>query len=206
MFSKPPPTYAVPKDKELKISLTKTHPWEQRKLGEVATFLNGRAYKQPELLDKGKYTVLRVGNFNTNTQWYFSDLELDDKFYADNGDLLYTWATAFGPHIWHGGKVIYHYHIWKVELSASLEKQFTYQLLEADKANITSNTNGSTMIHVTKGEMEGKNITFPSFYEQAQIGNFLSQLDQTITLHQRKQKESEIGLFPSIFKDIKKLL
>ena len=27
-----------------------TDPWEQRKLGEVATFINGRAYSQPELL------------------------------------------------------------------------------------------------------------------------------------------------------------
>ncbi|WP_311134523.1 restriction endonuclease subunit S, partial [Lactococcus lactis] len=34
--------------------------WEERKLGEVATFLNGRAYKQDELLDSGKYKVLRV--------------------------------------------------------------------------------------------------------------------------------------------------
>ncbi|OZN25015.1 hypothetical protein CFY87_06755 [Actinobacillus seminis] len=72
-----------------------TNAWEQRKLGEVATFLNGRAYKQDELLSKGKYPVLRVGNFNTNDRWYFSDLELPSKFYADNGDLLYTWATIF---------------------------------------------------------------------------------------------------------------
>jgi type I restriction enzyme S subunit len=160
--------------------------WEQRKLGEVATFLNGRAYKQPELLDEGKYTVLRVGNFNTNTKWYYSDLELGDKFYADNGDLLYTWATAFGPHIWQGGKVIYHYHIWKVELSDKLEKQFTYQLLVADKANLTSNTNGSTMIHVTKGEMEGKDVMIPSIDEQTKIGLFLEKLDDLIALHQRK--------------------
>ena len=39
-----------------------TDPWEQCKLGEVATFINGRAYKQNELLDSGKYKVLRVGN------------------------------------------------------------------------------------------------------------------------------------------------
>ena len=34
-----------------------TDPWEQRKLGEVATFINGRAYSQPELLSSGKYKV-----------------------------------------------------------------------------------------------------------------------------------------------------
>lgn len=52
--------------------------------------LNGRAYKQNELLKNGKYPVLRVGNFNTNNNWYYSNLELDSKYYANKGDLLYT--------------------------------------------------------------------------------------------------------------------
>ena len=55
-----------------------TDNWEQRKLGEAVNFLNGRAYKQQELLNLGKYRVLRVGNFNTNDRWYYSDLELDE--------------------------------------------------------------------------------------------------------------------------------
>jgi len=159
--------------------------WEQRKLGEVATFINGRAYSQPELLSVGNYPVLRVGNFYTNDAWYYSDLELPEKYYANRGDLLYTWSATFGPHIWLGDKVIYHYHIWKVELSSCLEKLFTIQLLEKDKANILSTHNGSTMIHVTKGDMEQKLVQIPSVPEQKQIGQFLAGLDNLITLHQR---------------------
>lgn len=164
-----------------------TAAWEQRKLGEVATFINGRAYSQDELLDEGKYKVLRVGNFYTNDSWYYSDLELPDKFYAQEGDLLYTWSATFGPHIWHGNKVIYHYHIWKVELSDKLDKTFTLQLLEEDKANILANKNGSTMVHITKEGMEQKQISIPSsVQEQAQIGAYFEQLDNLITLHQRE--------------------
>ena len=96
-----------------------TGAWEQRKLGEIATFINGRAYSQPELLSSGKYKVLRVGNFYTNDSWYYPDLELGEKYYADYGDLLYTWSATFGPHIWLGDRVIYHYHIWKINLSAA---------------------------------------------------------------------------------------
>ena len=48
--------------------------WVPKKLGDIANFINGRAYKQNELLDKGKYKVLRVGNFYTNDSWYFSNL------------------------------------------------------------------------------------------------------------------------------------
>ena len=33
------------------------------RLGDICKVINGRAYRQPELLDAGKYPVLRVGNF-----------------------------------------------------------------------------------------------------------------------------------------------
>ena len=160
--------------------------WEQRKLGEVATFINGRAYKQNELLDSGKYKVLRVGNFYTNDSWYYSNLELADKYYIDEGDLVYTWSATFGPHIWNGEKVIYHYHIWKIELSKFLDRDFTLQILEADKAKLLANTNGSTMIHVTKKDMESKVISLPNIEEQKKIGSYLMKFDSLITLHQRK--------------------
>ena len=164
-----------------------TEPWEQRKLGDIATFINGRAYSQEELLSSGKYKVLRVGNFYTNDSWYYSDLELDDKYYAEEGDLLYTWSATFGPHIWRGDKVIYHYHIWKVELSEHLEKRFAVQLLEQDKATILSDKNGSTMVHITKAGMEEKIVLIPkNVNEQAKIGAYLDELDNLITLHQRK--------------------
>ncbi|HFD0877449.1 TPA: restriction endonuclease subunit S [Enterococcus faecium] len=179
-----------------------TDDWEERKLGEVATFLNGRAYKQDELLDSGKYKVLRVGNFYTNDSWYYSNMELGDKYYVDKGDLVYTWSATFGPHIWSGEKVIYHYHIWKVELSKFLDRNFTLQLLEADKARLLSSTNGSTMIHVTKGDMESKIVSIPNIDEQKQIGSFFKQLDETIALHQRKLdllKEQKKGYLQKMF-------
>lgn len=128
-----------------------------------------------------------MGNFYTNDSWYYSNLELSGKYYAQDGDLLYTWSATFGPHIWHGNKVIYHYHIWKIELSDKLNKAFTVQLLEEDKANILANKNGSTMVHITKEGMEQKQIVIPScIQEQAKIGEYFSNLDRLITLHQRK--------------------
>ena len=131
--------------------------------------------------------MLRVGNFYTNDSWYYSDLELGEKYYADYGDLLYTWSATFGPHIWLGDRVIYHYHIWKIDLSNQLEKQFAVQLLEQDRANILSSKNGSTMVHITKEGMEQKDVIIPpSTKEQQEIGAFFQQLDNLITLHQRQ--------------------
>ncbi|WP_016897986.1 restriction endonuclease subunit S [Aerococcus viridans] len=162
--------------------------WEQHKLGDSVRFINGRAYRQAELLDKGKYRVLRVGNFNTNTSWYYSNLELEDDKYANKGDLLYLWATSFGPEIWEQERVIYHYHIWKVEmLDENIDKQYLYTWLETDKERIKQMTNGTTMVHVTKGLIEERSFQFPIYkQEQRQIGALFKNLDNLITLHQKK--------------------
>ena len=161
--------------------------WEQRELNTAATFLNGRAFSQSELLSKGKYPVLRVGNFYTNDKWYFSDLVLPEKFYANKGDLLYTWSATFGPHIWEGDKVIYHYHIWKLLPGKDTDKAFLLSLLQRDRETLLQGSNGSTMIHITKQAMEAKKLFFPrSQKEQRQIGIFFKTIDKAITLHQRK--------------------
>ncbi len=182
-----------------------TDDWEQRKLGNIAKFINGRAYSQEELLNSGKYKVLRVGNFYTNDSWYYSNLELDDKYYANDGDLLYTWSATFGPHIWHGERVIYHYHIWKVDLSNELDIHFLVHLLEQDKSYILLGHNGSTMVHITKVGMEQKEVIIPQcIEEQKQLGLLFDSLDSLITLHQRKLEKLKLlkktllqDMFPS---------
>ena len=153
----------------------------------MATFINGRAYSQDELQSSGKYRVLRVGNLYTNYSWYYSDMELEDKYYAISGDLLYTWSATFGPHIWLGEKIIYHYHIWKVVLSSTLDKSFAVHLLERDKQEILSDKNGSTMVHITKKGMEEKEVILPTnIDEQIKIGKQLDAINNLITLHQCK--------------------
>lgn len=110
--------------------------WPKEELGQFAKLINGRAYKQEELLSTGPTPVLRVGNFFSNRSWYFSDLELEEEKYCNEGDLLYAWSASFGPRIWEGPRAIYHYHIWKVEVTERVEKRFLYYLLELDSVNI----------------------------------------------------------------------
>ncbi len=89
--------------------------WVNVPLCDLVRVLNGRAYSKQELLSSGT-PVLRVGNLFTSDRWYYSNLELEDDKYCDNGDLLYAWSASFGPFLWSGEKVIYHYHIWKLDL------------------------------------------------------------------------------------------
>lgn len=147
---------------------------EYVKLGEVVTFLNGRAYKQSELLDAGKYRVLRVGNFFTSDKWYFSDLELDEDKYCNNGDLLYAWAASLGPQIWDGDKTIFHYHIWKLEFSENVVmKRFLYHFLLKDVNDIYNSLTHSTMPHVSMANMKERLLPIPPLEVQREIVRIL---------------------------------
>jgi len=148
-----------------------SYKYDFEKLGNVCKVINGKAYKQEELLDKGKYRVLRVGNFFTNNSWYYSDLELPEDKYCDNGDLLYAWSASFGPKIWRGEKVIYHYHIWKmIPDESKILKDFLYLILFAETKNMKAEGGrGSTMIHLTKEGIEEREIPTPPLSVQHEI-------------------------------------
>ncbi|MFI0399809.1 MAG: restriction endonuclease subunit S [Thiolinea sp.] len=177
--------------------------WGKKTFGSVATFYNGRAYKQEELLDKGKYKVLRVGNFFTNENWYYSDLELDENKYCENGDLLYAWSASFAPKIWIGEKVIYHYHIWKVVEKKDIHKKFLFILLDYETEKMKSQSaNGLGLLHITKGTIEGWKCNLPEFDEQQKIADCLSSIDELITAQTQKLdtlKTHKKGLMQQLF-------
>lgn len=153
------------------------------KLGDIVTLLNGRAYLMPELQDSGKYRILRVGNLSGgNDSWYYSDMELDENKYCENGDLLYAWACNFGPHIWREEKVIYHYHIWKlVENKEKVDRTYLYYYLLHQTPFYLGGVNGATMVHITKKNMEKKTVYIPSSLNvQHRIASILSTYDTLI--------------------------
>lgn len=147
--------------------------WKCCKQKHAIQLLNGRAFKDTEFAQEGCYRVLRVGNLFTNTKWYFSDLELDDSKYCEAGDLLYAWSASYGPHIWMGEKVIFHYHIWKTVLVSETDKSFAYYYLAALSSNIASESHGSAMAHVTMERMNNSYMAMPPIGEQRQIAAYL---------------------------------
>lgn len=164
--------------------------WGKAKLKYYIHLVNGRAYSQPELLSEGKYKVLRVGNFFTNDTWYYSNLELEEDKYCNNGDLLYAWSASFGPYIWNQDKTIYHYHIWKVCYKECMDKMFVYYLLKAITNFKLGDIHGSTMVHITMESMNNSVIPIPSFDEQKDIATFLDKkcasIDNALTKAQHQ--------------------
>ncbi|MCF0065998.1 restriction endonuclease subunit S [Prevotella copri] len=160
---------------------------------DVITFVNGRAYKKEELLPQGKYKVLRVGNFFTNNEWYYSDLELPEDKYCYNGDLLYAWSASFGPQIWNGDKTIFHYHIWNVKFNLMiLFREYLYYFFLFDKTQVKASTTGSTMVHVSMENMKPRLIPIPPVNEQKRIVHEIENIIPLIERYGTFQNKKEI--------------
>ena len=179
--------------------------WKEYRFTDVASLTNGRAYLQPELQSVGKYKIVRVGNLSGGDKWFYSDMELPQEKYCNKGDLLYAWACSFGPYIWEGDKTIYHYHIWKVDVnSAVADKMFLYYYLKYYTPKWMGFTNGSVMMHITKGSLEKQIVSLPSLPTQQKVANILSSLDDKIEVNRRINEQLEElaqALFKSWFVD-----
>ena len=137
--------------------------WSVCKFCDLCDLLNGRAYSQEELLDSGKYRVLRVGNFFTKNSWYYSDMELEDNKYCYPDDLLFCWSASFGLYIWNDVKTIYHYHIWKIDFSktAPYYREYIFLYLKQELNKLSKEGHGSVMAHLTKSGVENLDIVSP---------------------------------------------
>ena len=166
--------------------------WEVKLLSDVSELINGRAYKQDELLNKGKYKILRVGNFFTNGEYYYSDLELEDEKYCDTGDLLFAWSASFGAFIWDGGKVIYHYHIWKVVYDKKvLDIQYYRFLLNAMTRFFMKDVHGIGMVHLTKAGMEQYVIPIPPLSLQQSFAAKIESIEKQKTAIGKSIEETQ---------------
>ena len=177
--------------------------WKEYQIQDVCRLINGRAYSNDEMLEHGKYKIVRVGNLSGgNSTWFYSDLELPEDKYCHNGDLLFAWACTFGPHIWKEDNTIFHYHIWKiVEDKDVVDRRFFYYYLKFATGGFLGALNGSVMVHITKSSMEKMNIRIPKdLDDQRRIASILSSLDRKIELNNKINADLE-EMAQAIFKN-----
>lgn len=177
--------------------------WKEYQIQDVCRLINGRAYSNDEMLEHGKYKIVRVGNLSGgNSTWFYSDLELPADKYCHNGDLLFAWACTFGPHIWKEDNTIFHYHIWKiVEDKDVVDRRFFYYYLKFATGGFLGALNGSVMVHITKSSMEKMIIRIPKkLDDQHRIASLLSSLDRKIELNNKINADLE-EMAQTIFKN-----
>jgi type I restriction enzyme S subunit len=158
--------------------------WALANVGDLADYINGRAFKPSEWKDSGK-PIIRIQNLNKNDAKYnFSPLNHEEKYLVKNGDLLFAWSASLGVYLWNGSDAWLNQHIFKVLPKACTTRNFIFYLLEKITAELYAKAHGSGMVHVTKGKFESTEISLPPLNEQrrivTKIEELFSELDKGI--------------------------
>ena len=164
-----------------------TDAWEQRKLEDVVQITMGQSPDGSTYSDEPSDYILVQGNADLQNGWVCPRIwttQITKK--ADAGDLIMSVRAPAGAM----GKTAYNAVIGR-GVAAIKGNEFIYQLLvKMDMDGFWKTLScGSTFESLNSDNIKNAEVKVPITAEQVQIGNFFRQLDNLITLHQRKENK-----------------
>ena len=179
-----------------------TDDWEQRKLGEFGKATGGTSLES-EFVEKGNYKVISIGSYSETSKYNDQGLRTNKTpkteskiLNKDDLTMILNDKTAAGNII---GRVllidadnsyVYNQRTERIEVyKEDFEPSFLYQLLNAEniRSKIIKASQGNTQIYVNWSSISELEYLIPKVKsEQKKIATILNNLDNLITLHQRK--------------------
>ena len=176
-----------------------TEDWEQRKLGSIGSTYTGLSGKTKEDFGHGEAQYITYLNVFQNT---VSDITMTDKVEIDTtqnevkyGDVLFTTSSETPEEV--GMSSVWLGHMPNIYLNSfcfgfrpnqKIDPYFLGYSLRApymrDKIKILAQ--GISRYNISKNKVMELEISLPNNEEQRLLGNFLRNIDLSITLHQRK--------------------
>ena len=161
-----------------------TDAWEQRKLGDIVQITMGQSPDGSTYSDVPSDYILVQGNADLQNGWVCPKVwtsQMTKK--ADAGDLIMSVRAPAGTM----GKTTYNVVIGR-GVAAIKGNDFIYQLLV--KMDIDgfwkALSCGSTFESLNTGNIKNAEVLIPDIDEQEKIGQYFTNLDRLITLHQRE--------------------
>ena len=153
---------------------------EYRRLGDIATYINGYAFK-PEDWGHSGLPIIRIQNLTgTNEDFNYYDGSYPERVEVNNGDVLISWSASLGVYLWSQGKAILNQHIFKVVFDKlPIEKRFFMFAVEQKLVEMADKTHGSTMKHIVKKDFDNTLIAYPSKAQQITFAEFAEKSDKS---------------------------
>jgi type I restriction enzyme S subunit len=164
--------------------------WGVTKMKYVGDYLNGYPFKPTDWGDEGRL-IIRIQNLTEGrgSENFYSG-EIDPKYIVRTGDYLFSWSTTLGLYEWKRDEGLLNQHIFKVELNDILFKKYYFWVIQGVIKELSNESHGSTMTHLTKDVFGNIRLPLPPLSEQQQIVSYLdtktSQIDSLIEKTQRK--------------------
>ena len=160
------------------------------KLGEVATFINGYAFKPQDWSSEGK-EIIRIQNLTkTSKEINYYSGTIDKKYIIEDGDILISWSGTLGVFQWCGKSAVLNQHIFKVVFDKiDIDKSYFKYVVEKGLQDAVKHTHGSTMKHLTKKYFDNIMVSYTNLREQQRIASELDLLSKLILRRQEQLKE-----------------
>ena len=168
-----------------------TDTWEQRKLGEIATFKQGIQVdlnKQTTEINENSIRFIRIVDYTQNTD----DLRYIDKSlakeYINKEDVVVVRYGATAGFVGHGISGVLANNMFTINPEKIMTKEYLYTYLKQEKIyKLLNESNGSSaMPALNFTTVKDVNIEYPLPSEQIKISDMFKQIDNLITLHQHK--------------------
>ena len=164
---------------KLRSNQMKNNNWQEKKLGNIATFINGKAFKPSDWSDAG-LPIIRIQNLtNSIDDIHYYNGDIEEKYRITTGDILISWSATIDVFEWLNGDAVLNQHIFKVVFDKEpIDKTFFKHLIKQKIDEMLKNVHGSTMKHITKGDFDNINVLLPSLDEQKKIAKILDKADE----------------------------
>ena len=182
------------------LSIKSANAWEQRKLGEMGETYAGLSSKSKEDFGHGEAEFVPYMNVFTNP---IADvamteaIEIDDRqAKVKNGDVLFTTSSETPEEVgmssvWlkNGSNTYLNSFCFGFRASESINSYYLAYMLRSSgvRRKIVFLAQGISRYNISKKKMMEIKVPMPISAEQRQLGEIFRQLDNLITLHQRKQ-------------------
>ena len=175
------------------------------RLGDIATYINGYAFKPNERGKEG-LPIIRIQDLTGNSYdlGYYNGT-YPKKIEINNGDVLISWSGSLGVYVWKGEKALLNQHIFKVQFDKiDVDKNYFIYSVKYFLQEMQSKTHGATMKHITKRDFDNIKIPFPDLDMQNYISKQLSHVSNIIELRKKQFKKFDeliSGRFVEMFGD-----
>lgn len=178
---------------------------EQKRLGDIATYINGFAFK-PEDRSTVGLPIIRIQDLTGNAyDLGFYDGSYPKRIEINDGDVLISWSASLGVYVWNRGKALLNQHIFKVAFDkCDVNREFFVYAVRHKLKEMESKTHGATMKHIVKKDFDNTLIPFPTLNEQGKIAKLLDTAATIISARQQQlQKLDELvkARFVELFGD-----
>lgn len=151
------------------------------KLGDVATYINGYAFKPSDWSDTG-VPIIRIQDLTGNSyQANRYNGEYAKKYEVLPGDVLISWSASLGVYIWAGEKAVLNQHIFKVVFDkCPIDKSFFVHQVQEILSKAGTSAHGATMKHLTKPVFDALPFYLPPLNKQRHIAAVLDKVSDLI--------------------------